>query len=79
MSILKVAQHYYELGLTPIPCEPKSKKPACAWAQWEYRRPSWEELEVKFGVMPSIERFGDQTSHVATILGKAHGLCAVDM
>jgi putative DNA primase/helicase len=76
MSILKVARRYYELGLTPIPCEPRSKKPACAWAQWEYRRPSWEELEVVW--RDAIERFGDQIN-VATILGKAHGLCAVDI
>jgi hypothetical protein len=76
MSILKVAQRYYELGLTPIPCEPLSKKPACAWAQWEYRRPSWEELEQVW--YDAINRFGENLN-IATILGKAHNLCAVDI
>jgi len=76
MSILKVAQHYYELGLTPIPCEPKSKKPACAWAQWEYRRPSWEELEQVW--REAINCFGENLN-IATILGEAHGLCAIDV
>ena len=28
-TILNVARRYYDLGLTPIPCEPRSKKPAC--------------------------------------------------
>jgi putative DNA primase/helicase len=76
MSILSVAQRYYELGLTPIPCEPRSKKPTCEWAQWQYRRPSWEELEVVWH--DAINRFGDQLN-VATILGAAHGLCAIDI
>jgi putative DNA primase/helicase len=76
MQILEVAYHYYKLGFTPIPCEPKSKKPACEWAQWQHRRPSWEELEVVW--RDAIERFGDQVN-IATILGKAHGLCAVDI
>jgi len=76
MSILKVAQRYYELGLTPIPCEPLSKKSACAWAQWEYRRPSWEELEQVW--YDAINRFGENLN-IATILGKAHNLCAVDI
>jgi hypothetical protein len=76
MSILKVARRYYELGLTPIPCEPRSKKPACAWAQWEYCRPSWEELEVVW--RDAVERFGEDLN-IATILGKVHGLCAIDI
>ena len=74
--LLDLVRRYYELGLTPIPCEPRSKKSTCAWAQWEYRRPSWEELEVVW--RDAIERFGDQVN-IATILGKAHGLCAVDI
>jgi hypothetical protein len=74
--MLNIAQRYYKLGFTPIPCEPRSKKPACVWAQWEYRRPSWEELEVVW--RDAIKRFGNQLN-VATILGKAHGLCAVDI
>jgi putative DNA primase/helicase len=74
--MLTIAKRYYELGFTPIPCEPRSKKPACAWAQWEYRRPSWNELEVVWH--DAINRFGDQLN-VATILGAAHGLCAIDI
>ncbi|MFA0734097.1 MAG: hypothetical protein OGMRLDGQ_000597, partial [Candidatus Fervidibacter sp.] len=74
--MLGIAQRYYALGFTPIPCEPRSKKPVCEWAQWQYRRPSWEELEVVWH--NAIKRFGDQIN-IATILGKAHGLCAVDI
>jgi hypothetical protein len=75
-GIVFMAQRYYESGFTPIPCEPKSKKPACAWAQWEYRRPSWEELEQVWH--DAINRFGENLN-IATILGKAHNLCAVDI
>jgi len=74
--LLDLVRRYYELGLTPIPCEPRSKKPACAWAQWEYRRPEWEELEQVWH--EAINRFGENLN-IATILGKAHGLCAVDI
>jgi len=74
--MLGIAQRYYALGFTPIPCEPRSKRPACSWAQWEYRRPSWEELEVVW--RDAIERFGEDLN-IATILGKAHNLCAVDI
>ncbi len=75
-GIIFITQRYYELGFTPIPCEPKSKKPACAWAQWQHRRPSWSELEAVW--RDAVERFGEDLN-IATILGKAHGLCAVDI
>jgi putative DNA primase/helicase len=75
-SMLNVARRYYDLGLTPIPCEPRSKKPACEWAQWQHRRPSWEELEQVWH--DAINRFGENLN-IATILGEAHGLCAIDV
>jgi putative DNA primase/helicase len=71
-----IAQRYYELCLTPIPCEPQSKKPACAWAQWQHRRPDWDELAQVWH--EAINRFGENLN-IATILGAAHGLCAVDV
>jgi hypothetical protein len=76
MSILKVARRYYELGLTPVPCEPLSKKPVCEWAQWQHRRPEWDELAQVW--QEAINRFGENLN-IATILGKAHNLCAVDI
>jgi hypothetical protein len=74
--MLNIAQRYYKLGFTPIPCEPKSKKPTCEWAQWHYRRPEWDELEAIW--RDAFARFGNNLN-IATLLGKAHGLCAVDI
>ena len=74
--LLAIARNYYALGLTPIPCEPRSKKPACAWAHWERRRPDWDELEPIW--RDAITRFGENLN-IATVLGKAHNLCAVDI
>jgi hypothetical protein len=76
MQILEVAHHYYKLGFTPIPCEPRSKKPTCEWGWWQQRRPDWDELEQVW--REAINRFGENLN-IATILGKAHGLCAVDI
>jgi len=76
MRILEVAQHYYKLGFTPIPCEPRSKKPTHEWGLWQQRRPDWNELEQVW--REAISRFGEDLN-IATLLGKAHGLCAVDI
>jgi putative DNA primase/helicase len=75
-SVFNIARRYYDLGLTPIPCEPRSKKPACEWAQWQRRRPSWSELAQVWH--EAIKRFGENLN-IATILGAAHNLCAVDI
>jgi len=76
--MIKTAEvtHYYELGFTPIPCKPHSKEPACEWSQWQYRRPTWDELER---VWREAERRYGKNLNIATILGQAHGLCAVDI
>jgi putative DNA primase/helicase len=74
--LLDLVRQYYELGLTPIPCEPQSKKPTCEWGRWQHRRPSWEELEAVW--WDAFARFGGQLN-IATLLGKAHGLCAIDI
>jgi len=76
MRMLEVARHYYGIGLTPIPVVPETKTPACEWAQFQYRRPSWEELEQVW--LKAIERYGDEVG-IATILGRAHGLVALDI
>ena len=76
MYMLTLARKYYGLGLTPIPCVSQTKQPAIAWAQWQYRRPTWEELEQVW--REAEQRFGENLN-IATILGKAHGLCAVDI
>jgi len=76
MQILEVAHHYYKLGFTPIPCEPRSKKPTCEWGLWQQCRPDWDELERVW--REAISRFGGDLN-IATLLGKAHGLCAVDI
>jgi putative DNA primase/helicase len=75
-SVFNIARRYYDLGLTPIPCEPRSKKSACEWAQWQHRRPSWEELAQVWH--EAINRFGENLN-IATLLGAAHGLCAIDI
>ncbi len=75
-QLMLLARCYYNLGFTPIPCAPRTKKPVCQWERWQYQRPSWNELEVVW--YEAIQRFG-QTMNVATILGEAHGLCAVDI
>jgi putative DNA primase/helicase len=76
MQILEVAHHYYKLGFTPIPCEPRSKKPTYEWGLWQQHRPDWDELEQVW--CEAINRFGENLN-IATILGEAHGLCAVDI
>jgi len=76
MSILSIVQRYYKLGFTPIPCEPRSKKPTHEWGLWQQRRPDWDELERVW--REAIKRFGENLN-IATILGKAHNLCAVDV
>jgi putative DNA primase/helicase len=75
-SVFNIARRYYDLGLTPIPCEPRSKKPTHEWAQWQQRRPDWDELAQVWH--EAIKRFGENLN-IATILGAAHGLCAVDI
>ena len=75
-DITDVAHRYYERGFTPIPCEPRSKKPVCKWSQWQYRRPTWDELEQVW--RKALQKYGGNVN-IATILGRAHGLCAVDI
>jgi putative DNA primase/helicase len=76
MSILSIVQRYYKLGFTPIPCEPRSKKPTCEWGLWQQRRPDWDELERVW--REAINHFRENLN-IATILGKAHNLCAADV
>ncbi|MEZ8221830.1 phage/plasmid primase, P4 family, C-terminal domain-containing protein [Candidatus Fervidibacteria bacterium JGI MDM2 JNZ-1-D12] len=75
-KLILLARQYYELGLAPIPCAPRSKKPACKWERWQNHRPDWSELELVWH--EAIQRFG-QNLNIATILGEAHGLCAIDV
>jgi len=75
-KLILLARQYYELGLAPIPCAPRSKKPAFRWECWQNHRPDWSELEVCW--RGAIQRFG-QNLNIATILGEAHGLCAIDV
>jgi len=74
--MLKQVHKYFVTGFTPIPCKPKSKEPVCKWSQWQHRRPTWDELERVW--REALQRFGNNLN-IATILGRAHGLCAVDI
>lgn len=39
-TTMQTALTWYDHGVTPIPCRPKSKIPAVAWGRWQRRRPS---------------------------------------
>jgi len=76
VQVLTIAKRYFDAGFTPVPVLPKTKTPACEWSQWQYRRPSWKELEQVW--LEAIHRYGDDVG-VATILGRAHGIVALDV
>lgn len=76
-DMLTWAKYYYDLGLTPLPCKPKAKEPICEWKQWQYCRPDWSEIEIIWE--KAIAKHGHNNLNIATLLGEAHGLCAIDI
>ena len=47
--VLAAALDYLRRGLTPIPCQPRSKLPAIAWKELQTRRPTEQEVQQMFG------------------------------
>lgn len=75
-DILTIARSYYELGFTPLPIMPRSKKPVCEWGWLIHERPSWETLEKLW--QEAIQKHGNNLN-IATVLGRPHGICALDI
>src|SRR3990172_7300184 len=69
MSCYEAAVKYHSLGLHPIPCQPKDKRPLIDWKPYQERQPELTE------VMQWWERWPD--ANVALVLGR--GVFAVDL
>lgn len=48
LTILQTALAWYDRGITPIPCRPRSKVPAVTWGRWQERRPPRQLVEHWF-------------------------------
>lgn len=69
MALLNFAKRYRDMGLHPIPIEPKGKRPAVAsWKQYQTTPPTDGEMEAWFK---------DENLNMAVVLGR--GIMAVDL
>lgn len=68
-SCHQAAREYLALGLHPIPCAPRSKRPLIEWRRYQDVPPLPEELDVWWGDAPD--------ANVALVLGR--GTFAVDL
>lgn len=70
MSTFRDAAHYYRtLGLHPIPCMPREKRPLVSWKEYQERQPTAEEIDGWWRLTPD--------ANVGLVLGR--GLFAVDI
>lgn len=67
--MLEAALQYHALGYTPIPCQPREKKPLVPWKDFQTSRPTVDQLTAWF------ERWPD--ANLALVLGR--GRYAVDL
>lgn len=66
---LEAARDYLALGLHPIPCAPRSKRPMVEWRRYQDEAPLPDELETWWSVCPD--------ANVALVMGR--GMFAVDL
>jgi hypothetical protein len=69
MTCHEVARAYRALGLHPIPCAPRSKRPLAKWERYQTEPPLLDELDVWWEETPD--------ANVALVLGR--GTFAVDL
>lgn len=68
-SCYEAAREYLRLGLHPIPCAPKSKRPVVEWRQYQEQAPLADEVDAWWERWPG--------ANVALVLGR--GTFAVDL
>lgn len=68
-SCLEAARDYLALGLHPIPCAPRSKRPLVEWRSFQQEQPHADQLDEWFTKWPD--------ANVALVLGR--GSFAVDL
>lgn len=68
-ACLEAAREYLRLGLHPIPCAPRSKRPLVEWKRYQTDPPLADEVEVWWETTPD--------ANVALVLGR--GTFAVDL
>jgi len=69
MTCLEAAREYLALGLHPIPCAPRDKRPLIAWRRFQNQAPTAEQIESWWTQWPD--------ANVALVLGR--GIFAVDL
>lgn len=67
--VLKAAHEYLRLGLHPIPCEPRGKKPLVKWERYQTEAPLPDELDTWWSQWP--------TANVGLVVGR--GMFALDL
>lgn len=68
-EFLSAAKRYRELGLHPIPVEPRGKRPLVPWKDYQERQPTEQEIAQWWAANPD--------ANVALVLGR--GMIAVDV
>ena len=69
MTCHEAALAYVALGLHPIPCAPRSKRPLVKWQPYQTTAPTREQIDQWWGETPD--------ANVALVLGR--GMFAVDL
>jgi len=69
MNCLEAARQYLAMGLHPIPCAPRSKRPVVEWRRYQDEAPLPDEIETWWSQWPD--------ANIALVLGR--GTFAVDM
>lgn len=69
MTCHQAALAYLEMGLHPIPCAPRSKRPLVKWQQYQTTAPTREDIDLWWAKEPD--------ANVALVLGR--GMFAVDL
>src|SRR3990167_5534840 len=69
MTVLDFAKKYLELGFSVIPIQHRGKKPVVAWAEYQKRKPTENEL---------IEWFGSGDMNIGIVTGRNSNLSVID-
>lgn len=69
MTCHDAARAYHDLGLHPIPCAPKSKRPIVKWQEFQTQAPTLAQIDQWWAQTPD--------ANVALVLGR--GIFAVDL
>lgn len=67
--MLEWVHHYRDLGLHPVPCEPRGKRPLIEWRPYQERQPTLEEVDSWWTTWPD--------ANIALVVGR--GIVVVDL